>query len=36
MIRIHPRRVVSFNVDPDHPGLIARDVNSEKFNSGGA
>jgi pyridoxamine 5'-phosphate oxidase family protein len=26
IIRIHPRRVVSFNVDPDHPGLAARDV----------
>ena len=26
IIRIHPRRVISFNVDPDHPGLVARDV----------
>src|SRR5580693_6439067 len=26
IIRIHPRRVVSFNVDPDHPGFAARDV----------
>jgi pyridoxamine 5'-phosphate oxidase family protein len=26
IIRIHPRRVVSFNVDPDHPGFEARDV----------
>jgi pyridoxamine 5'-phosphate oxidase family protein len=25
IIRIHPRRVVSFNVDPDHPGFAARD-----------
>jgi pyridoxamine 5'-phosphate oxidase family protein len=25
VIRIHPRRVVSFNVDPDHPGFAARD-----------
>jgi pyridoxamine 5'-phosphate oxidase family protein len=24
IIRIHPRRVVSFNVDPDHPGFEAR------------
>ena len=24
IIRIHPRRVISFNVDPDHPGLTAR------------
>jgi pyridoxamine 5'-phosphate oxidase family protein len=26
IIRIHPRRVVSFNVDPDHPGFEARDL----------
>jgi pyridoxamine 5'-phosphate oxidase family protein len=26
IIRIHPRRVLSFNVDPDHPGFAARDV----------
>jgi pyridoxamine 5'-phosphate oxidase family protein len=26
VIRIHPRRIVSFNVDPDHPGFAARDV----------
>jgi pyridoxamine 5'-phosphate oxidase family protein len=26
IIRIHPRRVVSFNVDPDHPGFQARNV----------
>ncbi len=26
IIRIHPLRVVSFNVDPDHPGLATRDV----------
>jgi len=26
IIRIHPRRVVSFNVDPDRPGFAARDV----------
>lgn len=26
IIRIHPRRIVSFNVDPDHPGFAARDV----------
>ncbi len=24
MIRIHPQRIVSWNVDPDHPGLQAR------------
>jgi pyridoxamine 5'-phosphate oxidase family protein len=26
IIRIHPRRIVSFNVDPDHPGLQTRDL----------
>jgi pyridoxamine 5'-phosphate oxidase family protein len=26
IIRIRPRRVISFNVDPDHPGFAARDV----------
>ena len=26
IIRIRPRRVVSFNIDPDHPGLAARDI----------
>jgi pyridoxamine 5'-phosphate oxidase family protein len=26
IIRIHPRRVLSFNVDPARPGLLARDV----------
>jgi pyridoxamine 5'-phosphate oxidase family protein len=26
IIRIRPRRVVSFNVDPDHPGSAARDI----------
>jgi len=26
IIRIRPRRVVSFNVDPDHPGFDARDI----------
>ncbi len=26
IIRIHPRRVISFNVDPDRPGLAARDT----------
>jgi pyridoxamine 5'-phosphate oxidase family protein len=28
IIRIHPRRVISFNVDPAHPGFAARDVAS--------
>ena len=26
IIRIHPRRILSFNVDPEHPGFAARDV----------
>jgi pyridoxamine 5'-phosphate oxidase family protein len=26
IIRIRPRRVVSFNVDPDHPGFETRDI----------
>ena len=26
IIRIHPRRVISFNVDSDRPGLAARDI----------
>jgi pyridoxamine 5'-phosphate oxidase family protein len=26
IIRIHPRRVISFNVGPDQPGFAARDV----------
>jgi PPOX class F420-dependent enzyme/OxyR family protein/uncharacterized protein (TIGR02246 family) len=26
LIRIHPRRVVSWNIDPQHPGLLTADV----------
>ena len=26
IIRIHPRRLVSWNIDPDHPGLQTRDL----------
>lgn len=26
IIRIHPRRVIAFNVDPDQPGLQTRDL----------
>jgi pyridoxamine 5'-phosphate oxidase family protein len=26
LIRIHPRRVIGWNVDPDYPGLHTRDV----------
>lgn len=28
IIRIHPRRVISFNVDPLHPGFATRDIGS--------
>ncbi len=26
IIRIHPRRILSFNVDPEHPGFASRNV----------
>jgi pyridoxamine 5'-phosphate oxidase family protein len=26
MIRIHPRRVIAYNVDPEQPGLQSRDI----------
>jgi pyridoxamine 5'-phosphate oxidase family protein len=26
LIRIHPRRVVSWNIDPERPGMLASDV----------
>ena len=26
IIRIHPRRIIAFNIDPEHPGLQTRDV----------
>lgn len=26
IIRIHPRRVIAYNVDPEQPGLLTRDV----------
>jgi pyridoxamine 5'-phosphate oxidase family protein len=26
IIRIHPRRIISFNVDPEHPGFDSRNV----------
>jgi pyridoxamine 5'-phosphate oxidase family protein len=26
IIRIRPRRVISFNIDPDNPGFAARDI----------
>jgi pyridoxamine 5'-phosphate oxidase family protein len=29
IIRIHPRRIIGFNVDPDRPGLQARSLSPE-------
>jgi pyridoxamine 5'-phosphate oxidase family protein len=29
IIRIHPRRVVAYNVDPDRPGLQTRDITAD-------
>jgi len=29
IIRIHPRRLLAYNIDPDRPGLHARDVGGE-------
>jgi pyridoxamine 5'-phosphate oxidase family protein len=34
IIRIRPRRVVSFNVDPDHHGLQARDLGPAESAAG--
>jgi pyridoxamine 5'-phosphate oxidase family protein len=33
IIRIHPRRVLAYNVDPDLPGLQARDVGEDVVHS---
>ena len=33
IIRIHPRRVLAFNLDPDRPGLQARDVGGDAVDS---
>lgn len=30
IIRIHPRRVISWNIEPDHPGMRARDVDASE------
>ena len=30
IIRIHPRRVLAFNIDPGHPGLQTRDVAADQ------
>lgn len=29
IIRVHPRRVIAFNVDPERPGLQARDIGGD-------
>lgn len=29
IIRIHPRRLISWGLDPDSPGLVARDVHPD-------
>ena len=34
IIRIHPRRILSFNVDPENPGFAARDVLSSNVENG--
>ena len=34
IIRIHPRRVIGFNIDPERPGLSIRDVGTGQRQSG--
>lgn len=29
-IRIHPRRIIAYNIDPDRPGMYARDIALEE------
>jgi pyridoxamine 5'-phosphate oxidase family protein len=29
-IRIHPRRIIAYNIDPDRPGFYARDIAVEE------
>ncbi len=36
IIRIHPRRIISFNVDRDRPGFSSRDVAGAEDEPGGA
>ncbi len=36
IIRIQPRRIVSFNVDADHPGFATRDVTPAGLGNEGA
>jgi pyridoxamine 5'-phosphate oxidase family protein len=36
IIRIHPRRLIAFNVDPDHPGLQTREVAIPQDDPGAA
>lgn len=33
IIRIHPRRVVSYNVDPEHPGLQSRNLPTNSLDT---
>jgi pyridoxamine 5'-phosphate oxidase family protein len=33
IIRIHPRRVLAYNVDPDRPGLETRDIEGNSAHS---
>jgi pyridoxamine 5'-phosphate oxidase family protein len=33
IIRIHPRRVLGYNIDPDRPGLRSRDVGGEAVHN---
>ena len=33
IIRIHPKRVIAFNVDPDNPGLQTRDIAADGAQS---
>jgi pyridoxamine 5'-phosphate oxidase family protein len=35
LIRIHPRRVLAYNVDPSRPGLQTRDVTDANQSAGG-
>jgi pyridoxamine 5'-phosphate oxidase family protein len=34
VIRIHPRRVLGWNIDPDRPGLSVRDVGATRPETG--
>jgi pyridoxamine 5'-phosphate oxidase family protein len=36
IIRLHPRRVVAYNVDPDNPGLHTRYIAADGYEPAGA